>query len=201
MTTLGPWLEAGQLACSASCEVRQSSRDDAWMSASAPSRRAEIARLYTKYGHLVTARCRYLLRDEEAARDAAQEVFVKIMRALDTFRGEASPHTWMVKIATNHCLNVIAADRAAWKERFRAHVQHLDEAGLLAGADPERAHLVQQLLAKVDPETQAVAIHYYLDEMTQEEIGQLLGRSLPTIRKRLKKFERVAKKELGHVAV
>lgn len=167
------------------------------MSTAQPSQRAEIARLYTQYGHLVSARCRYLLRDEEAARDAAQEVFVKVMRSLDRFRGEASPHTWMLKIATNHCLNVIAADRAAWKDRFRRHVQHLDRSGLLSGADPERAHLVQQLLAKVDTETQAVAVHYYLDEMTQEEIGTLLGRSLPTIRKRLKTFERIAKKELG----
>lgn len=126
---------------------------------------------------------------------------MKVMRSIDSFRGDASPHTWMVKIATNHCLNVIASDRAAWKERFRAHVIHLDQSGLLAGADPERAHLVQQLLAKVDPETQAVAIHYYLDEMTQEEIGTLLGRSLPTIRKRLKTFERIAKKELGDAAL
>ncbi len=171
------------------------------MSQTQPSQRAEIADLYRRYGHLVSARCRYLLRDDEAARDATQEVFVKVMRSLSRFRGDASPHTWMVKIATNHCLNVIAADRAAWKDRFRQHVQHMDRAGLLAGADPEQARLVQQLLAKVDTETQAVAVHYYLDEMTQEEIGTLLGRSLPTIRKRLKKFERIAKKELGNDAV
>lgn len=175
--------------------------DAAPMSTVEPSRRAEIARLYERYGHLVTARCRYLLKDPEAARDATQEVFVKAMRALDAFRGEAAPHTWLLRIATNHCLNVIAADRAGWKERFRQHVHHLDEQGLLSGADPERARLVQQLLAKMDPETQAVAIHYHLDEMTQEEIAALLGRSLPTIRKRLKTFERIAKKELGHAPV
>ena len=38
-----------------------------------PSLRIRIAELYEKYGHLVYARCRYLLRDEEAARPTADE--------------------------------------------------------------------------------------------------------------------------------
>ena len=162
------------------------------------SLRSQIAELYEKYGHLVSSRCRYLLRDEEAARDATQDVFVKVMRSLHRFRGGASLSTWMVQIATNHCLNLIAADRARWKDKFRQYVEHLDDGGFLVGADPERARLVEQLLSRLDRETQAVAIHYYVDEMTQEEIGHLLGRSLPTVRKRLKNFQRIAKKELDH---
>ena len=201
LLTVELWAARVPAACATGTPVPGCRVDAAPMSTVEPSRRAEIARLYERYGPLVTARCRYLLKDPEAARDAAQEVFVKAMRALDAFRGESAPHTWLLKIATNHCLNTIAADRAAWKERFRQHVRQLDELGFLSGADPERARLVEQLLAKMDPETQAVAIHYHLDEMTQEEIAELLGRSLPTIRKRLKTFERIAKKELGHAPV
>jgi RNA polymerase sigma-70 factor (ECF subfamily) len=159
--------------------------------------RAQVADLYLRYGHLVRSRCVYLLRDPEAARDATQEVFVRVMRSLDSFRHEASPSTWILKIATNHCLNVIASQRAKWRERFERYMTHLDEEGLLAGADPEKARLVAQVLGRLDPETQQVAIFYFVDEMTQEEIGQLLGRSLPTVRKRLEKFKRIARKELS----
>ena len=162
------------------------------------TRRSEIAELYTRFGPMVLGRCRYLLKNEEAARDAAQEVFVKVMRSLDGFRQESSPATWMVKIATNHCLNVIASDRARWRERFRQYVSHQEEGGFLQGVDPVRARMVHQLLDKLDAETQAVAIHYYVDEMTQEEIGELLDRSLPTVRKRLEKFRRIAERELSH---
>ncbi|MEQ8274473.1 MAG: sigma-70 family RNA polymerase sigma factor [Deltaproteobacteria bacterium] len=168
------------------------------MSDSKPSRRAEIAELYVTYGPMVFTRCRYLLRDEEAARDATQEVFVKVMRSLDGFRQDSALSTWIVRIATNHCLNVIASNKAKWRERFQRYMEHMDEGGLLAGVDPERARLVQQVLGKVDKETQAVAVHYYVDEMTQQEIADLMGRSLPTVRKRLAKFTRVAKKELAH---
>ena len=168
------------------------------LTASEPSLRARVAELYEKYGYLVSSRCRFLLRDDEAARDATHDVFVKIMRNLDGFRSESTLSTWMVQIATNHCLNLIAADRARWKDRFRRYVEHLDAGGFLAGADPERTRLVEQLLSRLDRETQAVVIHYYVDEMTQEEVARALGRSLPTIRKRLKQFQRLAQKELDH---
>lgn len=161
-----------------------------------PARRAEIAELYTRYGSTVLSRCRYLLRDEEAARDAAHEVFVKVMRALDELRNDASPVTWILKIATNHCLNVIASNRAKWHERFRRYREH-EEATREIGVAVEKAKMVRDLLEKLDEETQAIAVFYYVDELTQDEIAAATGRSLPTIRKRLEKFQRIAKRELG----
>jgi RNA polymerase sigma-70 factor (ECF subfamily) len=47
---------------------------------------------------------------------------------------------------------------------------------------------VRTSLAKFDLETQQAVIHYYLDEMTLEEISRVLERSVPTIRKRLRAF-------------
>jgi RNA polymerase sigma-70 factor (ECF subfamily) len=163
------------------------------------SRREEIAELYTRYGAQVSRRCAYLLRDPEAAKDATQEVFVKVMRSIETFRAESSPLTWILTITTNHCLNQIAAQKAPWHERYKRFFLHQAETVEIDAGDPlERAQLIRRLLSKLDAETQQVAIHYYVDEMTQEEIGQALGRSLPTVRKRLQKFQRVAKKEFGH---
>lgn len=161
------------------------------------SRRAEIASLYERYGGLVERRCRYILKDEEAARDATQEVFVKVMGAIDAFRHDASPLTWMLRIATNHCLNVLASRNARWHERYKAYVSHAAEGRSSGSEAMERASSVRRVLGRLDTETAQVAIHYYVDEMTQEEIAAVVGRSLPTIRKRLDKFARVAKKELG----
>jgi len=161
------------------------------------SRRGEIEALYVRHGPLVSRRCRYLLRDPEAARDATQEVFVKVMRHIDTYRGEGSPLGWVLKIATHHCLNVIAARDAAWRARYLSETRlERDTAEGASGEDMVRAEQVRRLLGKLDAETQQIAIHYYVDEMTQEEIGAILERSLPTIRKRLEKFHRVAQKEL-----
>ena len=58
---------------------------------------------------------------------------------------------------------------------------------------------VRSLLERFDVETQAVAIHYHVDGMTLEEVAALLGRSVPTIRKRLEHFAKVGGQEaLSH---
>src|SRR5919204_4716237 len=77
-----------------------------------------VAELYEKHAPAVYARCRYLLRDDDAAKDALQEVFAKVLRALGDFRAAASPATWILRIATHHCLNELRARKAAWREQL-----------------------------------------------------------------------------------
>jgi RNA polymerase sigma-70 factor (ECF subfamily) len=62
---------------------------------------------------------------------------------------------------------------------------------------PDRRELVRVVLALVPEETQEVAVLYFVDELTQAEIAQELGRSLPTIRKRLREFLERAREALG----
>lgn len=167
------------------------------MSDTPVSRRDEIASLYNRYGAIVTRRCAYILKDEEAAHDATQEVFVKVMRNIGAFRQDASPLTWMLRIATNHCLNVVASQRAGWRERYRRYREHVAEGAGNDGDALERAEWIRRLLGRLDAETAQIAIHYYVDEMTQAEIATAIDRSMPTVRKRLAKFLRVAQKEFG----
>lgn len=138
-------------------------------------------------------RCVYLLKDTAKAEDAMQDVFAKAFVNMSGFRAEASPLTWLTKIATNHCLNLIRSDRAAWHKTFEteelARVARARHDGPASGPRLfEDREAVRQLLQKVDIETQAAAIHYYVDEMTLEEVAATLGRSVPTVRKRLETF-------------
>ena len=63
-------------------------------------------------------RCQYLLGDRTKAEDAMQDVFAKALGHWHEFRNESSPLTWLVRIATHHCLNVLRAERAPWHKRF-----------------------------------------------------------------------------------
>jgi RNA polymerase sigma factor (sigma-70 family) len=157
--------------------------------------RADLHELYERYGASVYGRCSYLLRDRSKAEDAMQDVFAKALTHYGSFRQEASPLTWLVKIATHHCLNILRAERAGWRARFER------EARAKESTEPgpqvfEMRELVVHMLSLVDQETQAVAIHYHVDEMTLEEVAALLGRSVPTVRKRLSEFAAVCGKEL-----
>jgi RNA polymerase sigma-70 factor, ECF subfamily len=63
----------------------------------------------------VFALCRAMVRDSRLAEDLSQDAFARAFGALDGFRGEASPRTWLLKIARNRCLDHLAhARRAPW---------------------------------------------------------------------------------------
>ena len=149
--------------------------------------RALLHDLYLKYGGMVFNRCQYLLKDLTQAEDAMQDVFAKVLNHGAQFRAQASPLTYLVKIATHHCLNLIRSQKAPWQEQLLR-----DQANRpVAYGGPsvlEQRDAVRKLLSQFDLETQTAAVHYYVDEMTLEEVAALLERSVPTIRKRLQQF-------------
>jgi RNA polymerase sigma-70 factor (ECF subfamily) len=164
---------------------------------SAADSRAALRDLYARYGGSVYGRCSYLLKDATKAEDAMQDVFAKALTHLSDFRNEASPLTWLMKIATHHCLNLLRAERAPWHKRFER--EELARGGEAPHSGPqlfEDREAVRKLLARCDLETQAAAIHYYVDEMTLEEVAALLGRSVPTVRKRLEAFATLSGEEV-----
>jgi len=132
----------------------------------------------------VYGRCQYLLGDRTKAEDAMQDVFAKALGHWHEFRNEASPLTWLVRIATHHCLNVLRAELAPWHKRFERETRARGE-GTGGPQLFEDREAVQKLIAKLDLETQQAVIHYYVDEMTLEEVAAAIGRSIPTVRKRL----------------
>lgn len=166
------------------------SRDPSTAGRAAAGDAAGMRDLYHRYGGAVYGRCYYLLKDKTKAEDAMQDVFAKAWVNMASFRAEASPLTWLTTIATNHCLNLLRAERAPWRQTFEhqesARVTRAEQEGVAGGPRRfEDREAVRKLLANLDMETQAVAIHYYVDEMTLEEVAVAVGRSVPTVRKRL----------------
>ena len=155
--------------------------------------------LYRTYGGRVHARCLQLLRNPDDAADAVQEVFIKVGRNLDGFRQEASPLTWMTRIATNHCLNILRARRAPWHERYRAEVTHHGDGvdgGFSFTENRELLRLCLARTAEVDPQLAELATYAFVDDMRQQDICALVGLSAPTLRKRLREFIALARAEI-----
>lgn len=163
---------------------------------SSGGRREVLRDLYQRYGPSVFGRCLYLLKERTRAEDATQEVFAKALSHLDTFLGNASPLTWLMKIATHHCLNELRGERAGWRLGFAAQVE-LTAVPTDGAREQEVRDWVRKLLGRFDLETQAAAVHYHVDGMTLEEVAEVLERSVPTIRKRLEAFSRAAGLELS----
>lgn len=154
--------------------------------ASASTMRLDVADLYRRYGDLVLGRCRNLLRNEADARDATQEVFLRLHRYRDGFRGDASPSTYLFKITTSTCLNRI-------RSRRRRPEDPVEE--LPAGATTDSLldtvalrDLLDRLMVGADDRTRECLVYHYVDGMTHDEVGALIGLSGAAVRKRIATF-------------
>jgi RNA polymerase sigma factor (sigma-70 family) len=158
--------------------------------------RSEFLReLYTAYGGSVYERCRYLLKDATKAEDAMQEVFARALSHADELRASSSPLAWLMKSATHLCLNQLRAERAPWRRWFERDALARPE-GDGGEQKMETRALLRSLLSRVDLETQAAVVHYWVDGMTLGEVASMLERSVPTVRKRLERFAALTNEEL-----
>ena len=147
--------------------------------------RGRAAVLYQQYGPAVYRRCLRILRDPEAARDATQEVFMKLVRDMSKLEDRETVLPWIYRVATNACLN---HRRNATRRGDDVAVPDLELAdSAQPDALPVRA-LAQQLLSQFDESTQTVAVGVLVDGMEHEEVAELLGISRRTVARRLERF-------------
>lgn len=147
----------------------------------------ELTALYDRYAHIVYRRCVSILANEEDARDAVQETFARVIRHHDEFRGQSSPLTWMYRISTNYCLNQLR-NGAGRRDKLAHQAHELPGAMSESGGVPLDRERVLALLDACDEETRACVVHTYFDECTRQEVAELVGISVPTVRKRIEEF-------------
>jgi len=146
----------------------------------------DVTDLYRRYGDLVRGRCRTLLRNEADARDAVQEVFLKVHRYSDSFRGDAAPSTWLFRITTTTCLNRIRSRKRRPEEPVEEMPPQVSHDSLLDRLAVRQ--LLDRLLADEDERTRECVVYHLVDGMTHEEVGELLGISGAAVRKRISTF-------------
>lgn len=148
---------------------------------------SELTALYERYAAVLHQRARGILGSDEAAWDAVQETFARVIRNWDRFRGESSPLTWMYRITTNWCLNQLRNHRS----RENKHAAHRSD---IVGSEhtwlktDQDAELVRRVLLGCDPETCRIVLHTFFDDMTRQQVAEHVGLSVPTVRKRLNTF-------------
>jgi len=155
--------------------------------------RSRAAELYRQYGPVVYRRCLRILKEPEAAKDATQEVFMRLVRDMSRLEDRATVLPWIYRVATNHCFNV---RRNASRRGEDAAMPDLELADSTpADMYPNRA-LAQQVLSQFDETTRSVAVGVLVDGMEHEEIAEVLGISRRTVARKLERFLETARRYL-----
>ncbi|HET9554221.1 MAG TPA: sigma-70 family RNA polymerase sigma factor [Anaeromyxobacteraceae bacterium] len=153
--------------------------------AAARERAEAAADLYRRHGPMVYRRCLRLLHGAEEARDATQEVFLRLVRGADRLlqeREDLAP--WLCCVATNHCLNLLRDRRADREESLDELPERASEA---PGASLD-AIVVRRLLEQFDEPTRSIAVWVLVEGMDQDEVAQALGLSRRTVARKLDRF-------------
>ncbi len=147
----------------------------------AESEEGNFAGVYARYNCIVFRRARNLLRDEDAAADATQEVFLRLLRNGDSSAFAANPMAWLLRTTTNLCLNNLR-DRRRQSELLRM------EEALATRNDGDARVIVRSILKQIPENLHDVVLNYYVDGRSQEEIAGIVGLSRRTVCNRLASF-------------
>ncbi|MCU0846697.1 MAG: RNA polymerase sigma factor [Spirochaetes bacterium] len=142
-----------------------------------------VEEYYKKYGPMVLRRCRQILKDEDKALDAMQEVFVKLIRNRDRLT-EEYPCGLLYRMATNVCINMIRTE----KRRPLYGNETMLQCSAYRDDSEERfiaRSMLDGLFADEKESTKNIAMMRYLDKMTMGDISRETGLSISGIRKRL----------------
>ena len=154
--------------------------------------RGELESIFEKYGPMVFRRAKAILGNEDEAKDATQEVFIRAFLNAERFEHRSHVTTWLYRITTNVCLNWI---RDA-KRRRELNEEHFGDRENAAMPINDRFVLARKLLAEAEEEWALAAIYVHVDGMSHAEAAKLLGVSRRTIGNLLMRFERFAKSYL-----
>ncbi len=141
--------------------------------------------------------------------DVLQDVFVKIFKGIRSFHGDSSLRTWVYRIAVHEALN----HRRSWLRRLRREAFSLDDPegpGMdkvavkeIQGGTPyealeqsERQKLVRRALASLTDPYRAVVVLREIEELSYEEIAEVLGVAEGTVKSRLVRGRELLRRKL-----
>jgi len=145
--------------------------------------------LYQKYGPMVLRRCRSILKDEDKALDAMQDVFVRIIESKCKIKEVCSSLFYVT--ATRVCLNKIRSDKLRTGPDFSVVSETMaDDFSEIDREKIEAGVVLESIFSKRDSKDCLIATLHFVDDDTLEETAELVGMSVSGVRKRLSELKK-----------
>lgn len=158
----------------------------------------EIQRLMELYGNDVLRTSYMYLKNRQSAEDAYQEVFIKVFNKFESFKGESSEKTWIIKIAINVCKDMLRGSwlkRVLLTDRLASKPGNMDiEDKIIRKGD---SRLLFEAVLALPPVSKDVIMLYYYHGYDTAEIAGILEIAEGTVRSRLHRGRELLRKELG----
>lgn len=163
---------------------------------------ADIVR---NYQSKVLGLCYSLLGNMTQAEDAAQDIFFKAYRSLASFRKAASFSTWLYRIASNHCTDLLRQRARQKTESLEAltetmgdFVENIIERAPSVGVSAEAAERMERILSSLSLDERLILTLREAEGLSYEEISDTLQCSVEAVRSRLRRARESLQEKLRH---
>jgi RNA polymerase sigma-70 factor (ECF subfamily) len=152
------------------------------------------------FGEIVTRhgpRLRYyllkLLGNPEAAGDASQEVWIDVYRGIARLRRPDSFRAWLYRIARDRAYRALRQSRSLPRTVGDDQLAHAEVVEDFTAEDAARIHLA---LDRLSAEHREVLVLRFMDDLSYEEIAQVIGCHLGTVKSRIHHAKRLLRHEM-----
>ena len=159
--------------------------------------RSAFAEIVRRYQDRVYGLCLRWMGDRQVAEEVAQDVFLALFKALARFRGDAQLSTWIYRVVINHCKNRRLYRKRRHVSRHEPLEGDRDDDGPTRqfahdgpGTDAtvhrsEASQVLQEGLEKLDEEQRRIIVLRDVEDLSYEEISEILGLPRGTVKSRL----------------
>ena len=158
-----------------------------------------FALLVNKYKDKVFSLVMGILKNKEEAEDVAQDIFVKVFKALPKFKRKAKFSTWVYRIAYNECISRLRRQKIRTVSVDQVSSAYLDEDGNETGdwQETEIKHKTLHLALDQLSETDRGLVHlFYFDNLPVHEIARITGLSTANVKTKLFRIRKKLQEKL-----
>jgi len=153
--------------------------------------------LYRRYAGKVFAKCISMLADEGQARDATQDIFIKVLLNLARFTEQSSFSTWVYSITYNYCIDLIRKKKKMpliFSEdvgKVSQGVEDMDDIPDSVLLEMEQNRL-EKVFEHLPPGDKAILLMKYIDDMSIKEIGTALNKTESAIKMQIMRAKQIS---------
>jgi len=155
--------------------------------------------LMRRHEQMVFAVCLRIMGSRDTALDAVQDTFLTVFRKADRFRAEAAFTTWLYRVATNTCFDLL---RKAKRRRTEPLPEHHDPVDVHTVDDLESVELrpsIEEALQAITPDYRAAVVLSDIHGLGIEEISETLEIPAGTVKSRVFRGRRQLAEILGNI--
>jgi RNA polymerase sigma-70 factor, ECF subfamily len=158
-----------------------------------------IEEMVDRYGEDVWKLVFSYVRQEQAADDLTQEIFIKLYKKMDTFAGHSTLRTWIWRVAINHCKDYLNSwyKRKVFPEE-NGHFQMMSSGSSVEGTviQKDEDRQLEEVVLELPLKYREIIYLFYYEECSIKEVSFLLGVKENTVKTRLRKAKQLMKERL-----